>query len=276
MSNDTYTGFQELELPDEELAKFYETNIIDNYDFITNQYLLLKKDDKIVDKYRFDGNKFVKLRNFKFKHLSILKPLDTVQYCAYDALFNEDIKVICLTGKSGTGKTKTALSVGLELMKLGLYEKVILVRQAEESGKSIGFLKGDKNGKMVDGWAGCFYDNLEGEKYEFEDLLNRGKIEIESLSLLKGRNFKDSFVIFDEAEDAYPSHVELVGTRINDSSKLIYVGDYDQVSNRKYKDNSGLLKLIDKAKGEDWFACIELQSNGRGVVADWFATVYRD
>lgn len=271
-----YKGFIDIILTDNELAKFYETNVID-YNLYINQYILIRDiDNRVIDKRRFDGQELLKIKNIKFKNVDILKPLDDIQLLAYDALFNKDIKVVCLTGKSGTGKTKTALSVGLELLKQGLYDKVILIRHAEESGKSIGFLKGDKNSKMIDGWAGCFYDNLEGTQYEFEDLINKDRIEIESVSLLKGRNFRRSFVIFDEAEDAFPEQIELVGTRINDDCKLVFVSDYEQVSNQKYKTNSGILKLINKAKGKDWFVALELQTNGRGSVATFFGTEFKE
>lgn len=272
---DVYSGVIEITMNDEELSNFYQDNKI-NKEILTNQYILIKNnEDKVIDKFRYDNNNLIRVKNHKFKKTTILKPLDDIQLCAYDALFNKEINIVCLTGLSGTGKTKTALSVGLELLNQGVYEKIIMVRHAEESGRGIGFLRGDKNGKMIDGWAGCFYDNLEGNRYEFEDLLNKDKIQIESLSLLKGRNFKNSFVIFDEAEDAFPEHIELVGTRINDNCKLVFVSDYNQVSNQKYKINSGILKLIDKAKGKDWFSVIELKTNGRGKIANFFATEFK-
>ena len=128
---------------------------------------------------------------------------------------------------------------------------------------------------MINGWAGCFYDNLPGNRFEFEELIRQGRIEMESISLIKGRNLQKCFVIFDEAEDAFPEHIELVGSRLNDDSKLIVVGDYKQVSKQKFKENSGMLKLIDKAKGKEWFSCIELQTNGRGEVANFFATDFK-
>lgn len=273
---DVYSGVIEIVLSDEELALFYQENKL-NQELYNNQYIIIQdNNNNIIDKYRFYNNNFIKVKSHKFKKTTILKPLDDIQLCAYDALFNKDINIVCLTGLSGTGKTKTALSVGLELLNQNVYEKIIMVRHAEESGRGIGFLRGDKNGKMIDGWAGCFYDNLEGNKYEFEDLLNKDKIEIESLSLLKGRNFKNSFVIFDEAEDAFPEHIELVGTRINDSCKLVFVSDYNQVSNQKYKVNSGILKLINKAKGKNWFSIVELRTNGRGKIANFFATEFKE
>lgn len=269
-----YTGVKEVTLNDEQLAEFYESKECP-VELLTNEYLIIKNRDDIVDKYRFNGEKLIKLQNIKFKNTNVLKPLDEIQNCAYDALLNNDIKVVVLIGKSGTGKTKSAISVGLELLKSGSYEKLLLVRHAVESGESIGLLPGSKEDKMIDGWAGCFYDNLPGNRFEFEELIKQGRIEMESLSLLKGRNLQKSIVIFDEAEDAYPEHVELVGSRINDNSKLIVVGDYKQVSKTKFKDNSGMLRLIDKAKGKDWFSCIELITNGRGKIAEFFSVEFK-
>lgn len=270
-----YTGVREITLNDEQLGLFYQNEYFID-DMTTNEYLLIKNRNEIVDKYRFNGEKLIKLQNVKFKNNNVLKPLDEVQNCAYDALFNNDIKVVCLIGKSGTGKTKSAISVGLELLKSGVYDKMILVRHAVESGETIGLLPGSKDEKMITGWAGCFYDNLPGYRYEFEELIRTGKIEMESVSLIKGRNLQRSIVIFDEAEDAFPEHIELVGSRLNDDSKLIVVGDYRQTSKAKFANNSGLLKLIEKAKGREWFACIELLANGRGNVANFFATEFKE
>lgn len=270
-----YTGVKIIELnSDEELARFYEENEILE-ELLCNEYVIIKNKEDLIDKYRFNGEKLIKLQNIKFKNTNVLKPLDEIQNCAYDALFNNDLKVVCLIGKSGTGKTKSAISVGLELLKSSMYEKILLLRHAVESGESIGLLPGSKDDKMVNGWAGCFYDNLPGNRFEFEELIRQGRIEMESISLIKGRNLQKCFVIFDEAEDAFPEHIELVGSRLNDNSKLIVVGDYRQTSKAKFANNSGLLKLIDKAKGKDWFACIELLTNGRGKVAEFFATEFK-
>ncbi len=274
-NQEVYKGYKEIVVTDIELAQIYEQPEINSYDLSINEYLIVKLGEKIEDKFRWNGEKLVKLKNLKWKNTEVLKPLDDIQFCAYDALLNNNLKIVCLIGKSGTGKTKTALSIALELIKLGSYEKIILVRHAEEMGKSIGFLPGSKFEKMLS-YAGCFYDNLNGQKDEFEDLIKDGRIEIESLSLLKGRNFKNAIIIFDECEDAFPEHIELVGTRGCDSSKTIFVGDYRQVSNSKYASNSGILKLINKAKGKDWFACVELKQNGRGVVAEFFATEFKE
>lgn len=258
------------------MAALYENSSINLYDLYVNEYLIVRLDGKVEDKLRWNGEKLVGLKKLKWKSTEILRPLDDVQMCAYDALLNNDINVVCLIGKSGTGKTKTAISVALELLKIGIYDKIILIRHAEETGRSIGFLPGTKVLKLLESFAGCFYDNLNGQRYEFEELLRTEKIEVESLSLLKGRNFKNTIVIFDEAEDAFPEQIELVGTRVNDSCKLIFVGDYKQVSHSKYANNSGILKLIDKAKGKDWFACIELRANGRGKIAEFFATEFKE
>ena len=270
-------NYLKIDVTQEELATIYEHPEFNTYDMFSNEYLIIKLDGEVKDKFRWDGNKLIRLKGYKWKNTEMLKPLDDIQFCAYDSLLNNDIKVVCLVGRSGTGKTKTALSVALELLKTGIYDRIVLIRHAEETGKSIGFLPGTKIDKMTEALCGCFYDNLNGQRFEFEELIKTGRIEIESLSFLKGRNFKRSIVIFDECEDAFPEQIELVGTRINeDTSKLIFVGDYRQVSNSKYSNNSGIIKLIDKAKGRDWFACIELKTNGRGRVAEFFATEFKE
>jgi predicted ribonuclease YlaK len=270
-----YKGYKEIDVSENEIAQIYENTDENLYNLNTNEYLIVKLNGEVKDKLRWNGEKLVKLKHYKWKNSEVLKPLDDIQFCAYDALLNNDIKVVCLIGKSGTGKTKTALSVMLELLKSGIYDKIIFIRHAEETGKSIGYLPGSKLDKM-ESFAGCLYDNLNGQKFEFEELIRTERIEVESVSLLKGRNFKNTLVIFDECEDAFPEHIELVGTRVNDSCKLVFVGDYNQVSNLKYTKNSGLLKLIDKAKGKDWFACIELKTNGRGRVAEFFTTEFKE
>jgi len=269
-----YKGYIEVDLTESELAQLYENADKNLYGLHINEYLIIKLNGEIKDRLRWNGEKLIKVKQYKWKNTEILKPLDDIQFCAYDALLNNDIKVVCLIGKSGTGKTKTAISVTLELLKTDVYDKIVFIRHAEETGKSIGYLPGNKLEKL-ESFAGCIFDNLNGQKFEFEELIRTERIEVESLSLLKGRNFKNTLVIFDECEDAFPDHIELVGTRVNDSCKLVFVGDYDQVSNPKYAKNSGLLRLLDKAKGKEWFACVELKTNGRGKVAEFFATEFK-
>lgn len=272
-----YTGVQEIILSEKEVARFYESNQIDIKDLnlLTNEYVIIKDfNNNIIDKRKWNGDKLIKLKKYRFKNIDVLKPLDDIQLFAYDALFSKDIKVVCLIGKSGTGKTRSALSVGLELLKQDIYEKIILIRHAVELGSGIGYLPGTKMEKMRN-WASCFVDNLPGKTYELDELLRTEKIEIESLSMLKGRDLKNSYIIFDEAEDATIEQMEVVGTRCCDSSKFVVIGDYRQVSHRKFYNNSGLLQLINNAQKKDWFCCLELQTNGRGEVASFFANEYK-
>ena len=146
---DIYKGFKEVDVTEEELAKIYENPEENVYGLLINEYLIVKLNGDVKDKFRWDGSKLIRLKNYKWKNTEMPKPLDNIQSCAYDALLNSDIKVICLIGKSGTGKTKTALSVALELLKTkATYEKIILIRHAEETGRSIGFLPGTKIEKM--------------------------------------------------------------------------------------------------------------------------------
>lgn len=273
-----YNGLAEFILGDEELAQFHLGEYkISTKNLLNNQYVLLYDNyGNSVEKYRFFDGKLHKIKAFRAKNTQILKPLDDVQACAYDALLNPDIKIVALIGKSGTGKTKSAISVALDLLERGLYEKIILVRHAVESGQSIGFLPGDKLEKLIGGWGACFIDNLPGEKYQFDRLIQEGKIELESAGLLKGRDIHNAILIFDECEDSSEKQMEIVGTRLHDSSKGIFVGDYRQTSQDRYNVDSGLLRLIDKAKGKEWFACVELRTSGRGQVSTFFSEEYKE
>jgi PhoH-like ATPase len=216
---------------------------------------------------------YIKVAKKKFKYTNIFPPLDDIQLCAYDALFCKDIKVVCLSGKAGCGKTKTALSIGIELLKSNEYEKILLLRNPITQGKEIGFFPGEKDSKMQN-FMGSFYDNLPGNKFEFEELLKKGNIEIDSTSMIKGRNYNNIFIICDEAQDLLPNEILTIGTRIVDNSKLVFCSDLNQCASDKYFTNSGIQKLIEKARGQDWFAHIKLRTNGRGKIATWFGENY--
>lgn len=269
-----YEGVRVVELTNEELAIFYETQVID-IDKKYNEYLIIKNNDKIIDKYRYTENGITKVKNHKFKNTTILKPLDDIQLCAYDAMFSDDINVVCLTGKAGTAKTKTALSVGLELIKQQKYKKLIFLRHPAQHGEKMGYMPGDKYEKLLEsGLIGAAIDNLPGGKYELEQLMKTEQVELESLSLIKGRNYQDTLIIFDEAEDCTKDQMLMLGTRLCDSSKCFIIGDLEQVSEKKYRSDSGLQHLIKNAYGEKWFCHIQMISNGRGNVATWFGENY--
>jgi len=273
-----FKGWRKLILTEEQIADFYENKNLPVNNFIENEYIILfTEDGKSIEKLKYKNGDLKKIQRLKYKDTYIEKPLDDIQYCAYDALFDDDIKIVSLTGLSGTGKTKTAVSVGLELLnnQNSKYEKIVLIRHAVESGETIGLLPGDKNEKLINGWAGCFYDNLPGKKFEFMENLYENKIEIETLSLLKGRDLKNCFIIFDECEDAFPEQIELVATRKSSGSKVVFVGDYNQTSHQKYKNNNGLKKLIEKCTGQSWFTNLELQTNGRDEIVEFFATEFK-
>lgn len=280
MQQNIYTGIREINLDDKEIAQVYENTTINLEEpLLVNEYLIIKDlNDKVVDKFRWNGEKLIKIKYKNFKKTSILKPLDDIQLCAYDALFDSQVKVVVLTGKAGTGKTRTALSVGMELIKQDIFQKLLILRNPEYQGKDIGFFPGNKNEKMLDGgFLGSVIDNLDGNKFEFEELLRKEVIEADIVSTIKGRNYKGTYIIVDESQDLLPLSVLGVGSRINDEScKLILCGDYNQCAKEKYHNLSGIRQLIEKAKGQDWFVHVELVTNGRGNVASWFVDNYMD
>lgn len=237
MTSLLYTGYREEVFTDENLAKLYQGEYQKN--FKTNEYLLIRnKDGEIVDKKRFDGHGFVSLKSYQIKSL---KPKTWKQEFAFDLLSNKDITCKILAGVPGSGKSYLALRFGFHFLNKKWIKKIVIIRHNVPIGEKDGYYKGTKEQKAME-WLGCVKDNLEIEdtQFNFEELVDKSIIELETVSTIKGRSIKDSFVIVEECEDLTPEQFRVIGERIAENSYIVYVGDYNQVSQNKYKDNNGL------------------------------------
>ena len=129
-SEDKYTGYKEVKLSDEELANFYNNILQDRentYELLTNQYLLIRdKDNHIVDKYRWNGNKYEAIGFLKAesKMFGKVTPKDDYQLLALDTLYNN--KISMLRGPAGTGKSYLAFGYMFSLLEQGKIDKIII------------------------------------------------------------------------------------------------------------------------------------------------------
>ena len=164
------------------------------------------------------------------------------------ALKDENTDVVVATGPAGTGKTYIAMVAGIQALRSGIVEKLVLTRPAVGvDDEKHGFLPGDLNAKM-EPWTRPLIDVLR-EYYsgkEVEGLLEDGVIEISPLAFMRGRTFKNSWIILDEGQNATPSQIKMLLTRIGIGSKIVITGDVEQ-TDRKRLDN-GLLDLEDRLK----------------------------
>ena len=159
------------------------------------------------------------------------------------ALTDESTDIVVVGGPAGTGKTYLAMLAAIKALKAGETERIILSRPAiGVEDEQHGFLPGDINQKM-EPWTRPLLDVLR-EYYtavEIAHMLEEQIVEIAPLAFCRGRNFKDSWIILDEAQNATPGQLKMIMTRIGVNSKIVITGDIEQ-ADRKTADN-GLLDL---------------------------------
>jgi PhoH-like ATPase len=200
------------------------------------------------------------------------------QRCALDALLDENIKLVTLTGKAGTGKTLLAIVSALEsVITRAQYKRMIVARPVIPMGQDLGYLPGDLNEKLAP-WMQPIMDNIEflfensgGKKNRdaWEDLTNEGILKMEALSYIRGRSIPNEFIIIDEAQNLTRHEVKTIISRAGENTKIILTGDIYQIDNPKVDSMSnGLSYVIDKFKDQAIAAHIHFSKCERSELAE--------
>jgi PhoH-like ATPase len=178
------------------------------------------------------------------------------QAFAMDLLMNPDVKIVSLIGRAGSGKTLMAIAAGLQ-QTIGMrqehnhYSRLIVSRPVQPLGKDIGFLPGTMQEKMLP-WLMPIQDNLKflmGDRTSLEMYMEKGKIEIEALTYIRGRSIANAFVVIDEAQNLTKHEIKTIITRIGDGTKIILTGDIEQIDNIYVNETSnGLAHAIESFK----------------------------
>ena len=207
-----------------------------------------------------------------------IHPKNIEQQFAMDALLNNEINLVSLVGKAGTGKTLLAIAAGLECaITKQNYSRVLVSRPIVPMGKDLGFLPGDISEKLGP-WMQPIFDNIDflfgnqrarNEMTTWDELINQGLLHVEPLTYIRGRSLPQQFMIVDESQNLTPHEIKTIITRAGEGTKIVLTGDPDQIDNA-YLDslNNGLVYTIDKLKSEDIVAHVKLSVGERSPLSE--------
>jgi len=205
-----------------------------------------------------------------------IKARNKEQRFALELLLNDQIRVVTLVGRAGTGKTLLAIAVGLEkVMEQKSYSRLLITRPVIPLGNDLGFLPGSKEEKLRP-WMQPIYDNLEfifsanPEPHRIiEHLMDRGILEMEALAYIRGRSIPRQFIICDEAQNLTPHMIKTLITRVGEGTKIVFTGDPEQIDH-PYLDASsnGLTYLVEHLKDEEIAGHVTLFKGERSQVAE--------
>jgi len=206
-----------------------------------------------------------------------IEPRNAEQAFAMNVLLDEDIKLVALTGKSGTGKTLLALAAALH--KNEAYKQILLARPIVALGnKDLGFLPGDEKQKVAP-YMQPLFDNLNVIKHNFsyqgkeirliEELQRSEQLVIEALAYIRGRSLSETFFIVDEAQNLTPHEIKTIITRAGEGTKIVFTGDIQQIDS-PYLDmfSNGLVYMIDRMRGQNIFSHINLIKGERSFLSE--------
>jgi PhoH-like ATPase len=192
------------------------------------------------------------------------------QRIALDLLLDQDIGIVSLGGRAGTGKSALALCAGLEaVMDRHQHRKVIVFRPLYAvGGQELGYLPGSEADKM-NPWAQAVYDTLSAVTSQdvIDEVLARDMFEVLPLTHIRGRSLHDSFVIVDEAQSLERGVLLTVLSRIGAGSRVVLTHDIAQRDNLRVGRHDGVVAVIEKLKGHPLFAHVTLVRSERSPIA---------
>ncbi len=192
------------------------------------------------------------------------------QRIALDLLMDDEVGIVSLGGRAGTGKSALALCAGLELvMERRAHRKVVVFRPLfAVGGQELGYLPGAENEKMAP-WAQAVFDTLSAiaSPSVVEEVIARGMLEVLPLTHIRGRSLHDSFVIVDEAQSLERNVLLTVLSRLGSNSRVVLTHDVAQRDNLRVGRHDGVAAVIETLKGHPLFAHVTLTRSERSPIA---------
>lgn len=280
---DQYTGYLTLHVHPSVIDEFYSTRSLSiaqlgiKVTLHPNEFVILRDElgtsKSALLKVTLDGQRLEPL------HMSNdpiwgITARNAQQRMALELLLNDDIPLVTLTGRAGTGKTLITLAAGLmKVEDLHRFKKLLIARPVVPMGKDIGYLPGEKEEKLRP-WMQPIYDNLE---FLFDTkkagdldkiLMGMGSIQVEALTYIRGRSIPGQFIIIDEAQNLSKHEVKTIVSRVGENSKIVLLGDPEQIDH-PYLDSqsNGLTYLVERFKEEGISGHVTLEKGERSRLA---------
>jgi PhoH-like ATPase len=192
------------------------------------------------------------------------------QRVALDLLLDNEIGIVSLGGRAGTGKSALAICAGLEaVMERRLHKKIVIFRPLYPvGGQELGYLPGSEGEKMSP-WAQAVFDTLGAlvSQPVIDEIVARGLIEVLPLTHIRGRSLHDSFVIVDEAQSLERGVLLTVLSRIGQGSRVVLTHDVAQRDNLRVGRHDGVVAVVESLKGHPLFAHVTLTRSERSQIA---------
>lgn len=282
--NTLYTGRREVtNVPEEIIEAMYQVPFEVQADAVELDRPLVANENLILKNHRksalatYDPHTQT-LKRVDKRTIFGITPRNAEQVFALAALLNDDIPLVSISGKAGTGKTLLALAASLENRRR--YRQIFMARPVVPlSNKDIGYLPGEIKAKL-DPYMQPMYDNLSviqnqnggeenGQSEQIRKMLEDEKLVISALSYIRGRSLNRIYFIVDEAQNLTPHEVKTIITRAGEGTKIVLTGDIFQIDH-PYLDtqSNGLTYLIERMKGEGLYAHITLEHGERSELSE--------
>jgi len=286
---DLYTGTGELLLPKNQIDRFYaEGVLVIEGDYFENQGLTLIDETNpshtALGRYNATTQEVLALIKIPKEGIWGIHPRNREQQFAFDLLLNDEIRLVSLVGKAGTGKTLLAIAAGLvKTADESAYNRLLVSRPVYPMGRDLGFLPGDIEDKLAP-WMQPIFDNVElllssydeggNRKRGYQELIDMGLMEIEPLTYIRGRSIPKQYMIVDEAQNLTPHEIKTIITRAGEGTKIILTGDPYQIDN-PYVDSAsnGLSFSVERLKGQEITGHTTLTKGERSRLAELAANL---
>ncbi|MEL0135217.1 MAG: PhoH family protein [Aquiluna sp.] len=271
LATDEWSGISELHLSANEMANLYDSEEISHPDakeMPINTGLIVHS-ERGSALGRVTESKTVKLVRGDREVFGV-HGRSAEQRLAIDVLLDQEVGIVSLGGRAGTGKSALALCAGLEaVLERRQHKKIMIFRPLYAvGGQELGYLPGTEGEKM-NPWAQAVFDTLGAlvSKEVVEEVVNRGILEVLPLTHIRGRSLHDSFVIVDEAQSLERNVLLTMLSRIGQKSRVILTHDVAQRDNLRVGRHDGIASVVETLKGQPLFSHITLTRSERSEIA---------